>query len=466
VLGPSLSIDSLTGTLQANPFLLTGTSSLTIGPGHAVGSLRAEGSGTGSHLQVKGALTGFLGLPLPSATVDLWGNGGASISTALDQHVVIGPLHLLDATGSLSGFFAPPAPGHVAQPAMQLEGRASFAVPGLAGSGDMLVNQHWIAACGNVHAPIGPPFTGGFRLHQPPRGLSDLTASVGSCDLGPLRATASAARAAAVGSHSFRVHGGLPGLELEVTGSGGVPHLRVTGPGTTVDTSETSAVRHGSVLAVPNAETGTLFVYLRQPRAGAWQLSELPGSAHIRRVRTAAQAAPIHVSGNVKRRGARASLRYRITGGAGASVRFVEIGAAVHQIGAARGRRGTLRFAPAAGAGRRRIVAIVERGGVTIAQPTVTSYRAPAGGPGRPGAARIRRIGGHAVVSWGRASHAVHYLVEVSGSDGRRVGYDVRDRSATIKALPPGVGLHATVRGADGAGRVGPSRAVGLRPKR
>lgn len=466
VLAPSLSLDSLSGTLQANPFLLTGAAALTIGPGHAVGSVRAEGSGTGSHLQVKGALTGYLGLPLPSATVDLWAGGGAQISAALDQHVTAGPLHLLDASASLSGFFAPPAPGHVSVPAMQLEGRGSFAVPGLAGSGDMLFNQHWIAACGNVHGAIGPSFTGGFRLRQPPRGLSDFTASIGSCDLGPLRATASAARAAASGSHAFRVRPGTPGLELEVTGDGGVPQLRVSGPGANVDTSASAVVRRGPVLAVPNADTGALYVYLHRPRAGAWRLTELPGSAHIARVRSAAQAPPIHVTGKVTRHGARASLRYRITGGTGDSVRFVELGAAVHQIGVARGRRGTLRFAPAAGAGRRRVVAIVERSGATIAQRTIASYRAPAGGPGRPGTVRIRRRGGHAVVSWGRAARAVRYLVDVSGSDGRRVGYSVRGRSATIAALPPGVGVSATVRGADGAGRVGPSRAARLRPKR
>ena len=123
-------------------------------------------------------------------------------------------------------------------------------------------------------------------------------------------------------------------------------------------------------------------------------------------------------------RGGQRELRYRVTPLAGQRVWFAVHGrAAAGRIGDARGRSGTLRFRPADGpGGTRRIVAVVEQGGMPRTELNVARYVAPP--PRRlaaPGRLRARRSGTRLVVTWRPSTGAARYLVRVRLSDGRRL---------------------------------------------
>ncbi len=154
-----------------------------------------------------------------------------------------------------------------------------------------------------------------------------------------------------------------------------------------------------------------------------------PGSGVLGRASSATAAAagppPALVRAKVGGKGRRRSLRFRVRRSPGQRVTFAEESGRVYrEIGSSAKGRGTLKFHPAPGpGGRRRIVAVVEQGGVPWAKLTVARYKAP---PLRrlraPRRARARRSGSKLVVAWAAVKGAKGYEVRVDlPRDGRRL---------------------------------------------
>ena len=215
-----------------------------------------------------------------------------------------------------------------------------------------------------------------------------------------------------------------------------------------------------SPLAFP--KTNMTLIALRTPHAGAWHVAAAPGSVAITSVASArgypAPTLKAHVTGGGHRR----ALHYDVTRRAGLSVAFAEQAGRVYKtIGTARGARGTLRFAPADGvAGRRAIYAIVTESGTPRERVKVASYTAP--GPVRPGRVKGLRVaarGRSFRITFGSAANAAHYLVRLTGSDGRHQVVLVSHGAhrVTVPALGFENRLAVSVTGVSSDQRSGPS---------
>jgi hypothetical protein len=191
-------------------------------------------------------------------------------------------------------------------------------------------------------------------------------------------------------------------------------------------------------------------------------VSAAPGSSAIASVEVARGYAPPKIRAHVSGGGATRHLAYSLTTHAGLSVSFAERAhREYHVLGAARGSHGTLRFVPGAGsAGRRTIYAIVSENGVPRQTLAVSSYKAP--GPGAPGRARglgVRRHGRRFLVGFSAGTGAAYSLVQVTGSDGRRLVEVVRGHRHTLSLPVLGYSDHlrVTVTGVSPLGRRGRS---------
>ena len=115
-------------------------------------------------------------------------------------------------------------------------------------------------------------------------------------------------------------------------------------------------------------------------------------------------------------------------------------------IGTATASHGLLSFAPADGsAGKRKIVAVVARDGVTKETIEVASYSAPGTArPAKPQRLRVARGRSSLVVSWARARGAFQYAVTVQLGNGRRLLRVTKRRRIVIAGIDPRT--RATVR--------------------
>jgi hypothetical protein len=159
-------------------------------------------------------------------------------------------------------------------------------------------------------------------------------------------------------------------------------------------------------------------------------------------------------------------LTYRIESRPDVRVRFVERGRqGGGEIGYARGTHGSLQFTPRPGrAGRRSIIAVIERDGVPSTTQVVAHYQAP--GPQRPGRIRGLRAGrsGKAVlVRWRSASGAARYAVRVSSSRGLSRLQLTRGRKLRVRGVARGDRVRVSVRGVSREGLLGPAASARLR---
>ena len=152
-----------------------------------------------------------------------------------------------------------------------------------------------------------------------------------------------------------------------------------------------------------------------------------PGSGVLGRASaTAAAGLPQPaIKAEVSGRGQRRSLGFRLARAAGQRVTFAEESGRVYrEIGTTAKARGTIAFRPAPGpGGRRRIVAVVEQGGIPYAKLTVARYKAPPQRrPAAPRRLRLRRAGARLAISWRPVKGARGYQVRVDlPRDGRRL---------------------------------------------
>ena len=178
---------------------------------------------------------------------------------------------------------------------------------------------------------------------------------------------------------------------------------------------------------------------------------------------------PVRIRARVTGRGERRVLRYRLGRLGNARVTFLAHGRGTRQvIGAARKVRGSLRFRPDPGrAGRRRVIALVERGGrPTGTSRRVATFRAGDGRPARPRRVRIRRSGRSGrLIAW-RGPRSLTYLVTVRTPDGRRLRY-VRGggrRRVVVPHVPRGQRIRVAIQGRSATGLL--SRTTRARSRR
>ena len=290
-----------------------------------------------------------------------------------------------------------------------------------------------------------------------------------SCDLGPYREIRPArAQAAQAGTRRFALPGG-PALGAAAgprtrRSAEGHPH----GPGgkQIIGTGDTG---RRDYLIVNRPEENAILVALKRPAAGRYTLSAAPGSVPIESVATAEGLEAPRVKAAVTKRGSKRVLRYRVDAAPGQTVTFAEQGKQTYrQLGRARGRRGRIVFSPADGLrGRRKIVALVQRGGVTRYSLDVARFSAPRPAkPGRPRRLRVRRKGSRLVVSWRRARAARQYGATLQISNGQRVFRLTRKRKLTITGINPRARGSVSVRALSSSGERGPAAKAKLRVRR
>lgn len=357
----------------------------------------------------------------------------------------------------------------------EIQANGSFSVAGFGGSVGIVLSSKGIIGCANVNIPDPPPISGtlatlsegaGYHWGQ---GLSGVTIWLfGGCsnNYGSYQVNASSS-ALEDGSRSFTIRRGLPDAMVRLTGSGGAPEVRVTGPeGEAASTAAGTQLTGGRigrrVIALARMpQLDRTWIGLQHPAAGRWSVTPLPGSTPITSLAVADGLGPAVVHATVTGRGYDRVLDYSVRSRPGQTVQFAESGTgASHLIGTAHGSHGTLRFTPEIGpAGRRSILAIVSMGGLPSERLAIASYHAP--GPPVAGAPRrlaVRRVRAALAIRWRAGADTIGFRLTVIDTDGSRSLYILPRRAHTFTAPgPPDAGAAISLAGVGPDGNAGPA---------
>jgi hypothetical protein len=164
-----------------------------------------------------------------------------------------------------------------------------------------------------------------------------------SCDLGPLTVVVQRSRAvdAAVahvaqadGAVTVNLMGHPPSTSIYVKGTGGSPVLCLAGPrGERLTQSTAGRGVHTSDLVIwPEPKLDETLVAIKNPAAGPWTLTPLPGSPTIASVAYANAVRPASITATVAGRGRTRTLSYRIAPRDGHRVTFAERAGRVGRI--------------------------------------------------------------------------------------------------------------------------------------
>lgn len=255
---------------------------------------------------------------------------------------------------------------------------------------------------------------------------------------------------------------GLPGAAIAVTGRDAPPKVTLIGPnGERVTTpDDNKAVQQRPFLLIKNPKGNLTQIAVGKPAAGRWRVVVEEGSSDIVSVKSAEGLEPAKVDARVTGRGHQRAIDYEVEPREGQRVTFVERGPSTgNYLGEAKGRTGSIRFAPADGsAEKREIVAIVEQNGQIRDEVVVTQYAAPAPQrPAKPKRLTARRRGNALVLSWKPARPADRQEVMVRLSDGRRVFRQTKRGSLKVPRVRRGVRAGVSVRGVMENGLKGPA---------
>lgn len=341
-----------------------------------------------------------------------------------------------------------------------------------------LLNNKGVAACGSVSTPSlgslpGASFSIGGWL-----GWSGGSGSFYSCDMEELTSQLESARtfalASAVGEGPVRLHPGDPKAMIRIVGDGGVPRVRLVGPGgRTIETPPTTTPapgRYPGAMVLQDPTTDSLYVLLADPGNGNWSYETLSGSPPVKLVQTAGPMPAPRVSAKVtdlpngKRR-----LDWHLRPIGGQRVVFMEDGpgAPPRVLGRTDRAVGGVSFRPADVPQRkRRIVAVVEEHGKPRARRTVARYTAPP----PPRLERVtdlrasRRAGG-LKLRWDPEPAALGYRVVVTDALGGSRLHTVKRPSLTLTG-PEAAGLRsASVRAVGFDGQTSAPRTLELEAK-
>jgi len=373
--------------------------------------------------------------------------------------------------GSVEGQFA------LDSGAFNIEGTVAVHVIFIDMSADAVVSSSGIGACGTVSIDWGPFGTStatagaGYRW-----GDSFPSAWLGSCDLGPYRASVTPAHAprALGASHILIVPAGLPTEMVKVRGAGGAPDITIRGPnGISASTAGATQAFSKPFAIYRVSGQDTTYVAIIDPPAGEYAISANSGSPAILGILHADGIRPSVHARVVARRG-RLRLIYSVKPEPGQRVTFFEQGAGVYRrIASSTAARGALTFAPAPGpAGRRLILAeLFENGAPVLRRPgappaiTVAAYRAP--GPrrlDRVAHLRVRHLDARVVIGFSAVRGTRRYAVTISLSSGQRLLFLIARRDLTVRGVPGEITGRVAVQAlGDGAStRSGPTLAASI----
>ncbi len=325
-------------------------------------------------------------------------------------------------------------------------------VPMLVKDADWVWWQPWKMHWENVPIAIegGAGYT--WQTHQ-------TEVMVASCSIGKWVL----AQAAQAGNGAVVVAKDQPAVTVRLHGDGAPPKVDLVGPDgrrISVPDRPGGALAQGAHMISEDPSQATTTIMVAHPAAGTWRIEPHAGSARVTAVdRADSRPQPTVVAG-VGGKGRRRTLGYAYSPQPGQRITFVERGPRTARVlGVARPGRcrhaprstrkvacGILRFAPArGGAGRRRIMAVIEQDGRPRTPVQVAAYTAPADAqPGRPLLLRARRSGSAVAVRWQPVAGAT-YAAEAAVSDGRRLSFTTR-RGFRIPGVARGVSVRIAVR--------------------
>lgn len=319
--------------------------------------------------------------PLANAHLDYLTSGKADFGGDLD----IGLSGVAQVHASLGG--------SIGGDGFTATGSASISVLNLAGmSGNVLVDDHGIAACGHVHAG----WTWDAGVVYPWGGTA--RALGGACDLGSWEAANAAgppppqqtgggggtethsfarrlltagpfAQADSAAPDTVTVPAGLSVYALAFTGDS-APAVTLTDPdGNVYGSTDGIFETPGNGYAVTHDGTTTYFL-LNRPARGTWTVSVDDGSPTVTGARQARGLPQPQVSASVSGSGDERTLSWTLTPQPEQSVTFVaDDGATVQQLAVTSAATGSVQFTPAPGpAGTRTVRAIVTQDGMPRAQ--------------------------------------------------------------------------------------------------
>ncbi len=293
-----------------------------------------------------------------------------------------------------------------------------------------------------------------------------------SCDVEayeiPTPTNAAMAAAAVSGTGTFVVPAHSPGTAVRITGIGGAPRVRVTGPGgVVIDPPAVGRVgeRVGKLALVEqDASEHATAVLLLNPRPGRWHVTAVHGSVPIAGIRIAPGLDPPVITGGISR-----DIKGRVRGGiAYAAPRGEKIILYVsgphhseqvlgvahgtpcpQNAGVAGGPSGRLcqriSFSPAYGpSGRRTVYAVVSRNGLVLERVTIGTVQVsfPKAVLGKLVALRGT---GAIEIMWATLSGARDYAVAVDTSDGRRLSFTTRSGRLRVSGIAGTVAVKVTV---------------------
>jgi hypothetical protein len=370
--------------------------------------------------------------------------------------------------GNIGGF------GAVLQRKFNLEGRVQgcvdIEITKFCVQVGAVVSSKGIAFCTIVPIPV--PFDGTVAT---PAGIGytwdgGIDIKVFSCDIGPYSEARPRAHVAQA-TRTFRLQPGLPSAMVKVVGSGAPPSVELTGPHgehIVAPQDDPNLVRQ-DVVVIPQTPQSTTLIAVKKPSGGNWTITPRPGSAPIRSVATADGLPDPKVHATVSGSGERRLLTYKIEPAAGQKVMFFERGArSYRELGAAAGDSGSIRFAPAPGRrGRREIVAMIQRGGITTTSLTVAHYDAAGTErPARPAGLAVIRTGTGLRVRWRRAQGAVSYAVTLRLSNGSELFKVTRNTRVSFGDLGRLASGRVTVRGLRADNTAGRPASHAVAPRR
>jgi hypothetical protein len=317
-----------------------------------------------------------------------------------------------------------------------------------------------------------------FVDNRPPLSFPELVANLSlftGCDIGRYYVLPHVTQAvdAAAGSASFRIAPGTGPVLLSLEGAGRAPLVSLRTPsGQTLDFTHATA-NGGKRLAggewgiVLPTEDRTV-VILPRPQSGVWTAAVASGSTRIVRIRQAAILPPVAFRASGSGHGASRVLKYLIASEKGQTVRFYEIAKGENKLlrTIRGGGRGQIHYTSGlALSTHRQVLAEVFGNGQLRAHRIVATYNAPNPRLGKVRHLRVRRRGGHAVITWGRTPLASSYLVEVSYGTGQRLLFKPRPgrRRLVVNHVRRGEGLTVKVIAFTSTGTRGPLTRVQLK---
>jgi hypothetical protein len=278
-----------------------------------------------------------------------------------------------------------------------------------------------------------------------------------TCDIGKFRSLGftTGIHGHGAASEDFTVPKGQKVALIGLPGSGGPPKATLTGPsGRTIKTPAAGYEKTPDYVVISDDKSATkeTYFFINHPEAGAWKVTPEAGSPAITSIQQAASLPAPAVKGHVTPlHGGRERLSYSLHPIPGQQVTFAEREAdgAFHEIGSAKGRRGTLAFTPSTTLGSSRTIeAMITQDGHPREDAVIAHFKIHhLASLMAPKHLRLARHGETLKISFGAVPGAAGYGLAVRLGDGRSLFLKLPAgrHSATVTSVPTNIGAQVAV---------------------